>query len=476
MVTGTLGDIDETISRRAWLALSVSTTVVFLVVINITTVSIAFPSIRREYDVSDAQLSWVISSYNVVVGTFLLVAGRLADSIGRRRVYLPGVAIFGLGSMLCAIAPGVGWLIAARVVQGIGGSITMAAGFAVMLPEFPATRRATAIGISGAAGSLGAVVGPFVGSILIDAFSWRSVFWMNVPLCALVLVTGPRYLSESRDPDASGRVDLGGVALGTGAVSLAMLAIVQSEAWGIGDPRVVAMAIVALALVPWLVRRSRVHPDPLIDVSLFRFRSFTSANISVVFYGLAFTSGALVTSVFLQDVWGLPIREVGVSFVFAPLLAAAVSPITGRWADRIGHRWLLGVGCASSGVAYVLYILLLDENAALWSRYVPISLFLGLGIGLTVATWSSAGVADIPSERFGIAGATFNTLRSAAYALGVAIVITIVATAGDEPTLAGVQRAYAFIAAAYFAAAIAVIVTFPAGSARDRARSRPDSG
>ena len=460
---------DDTISRRAWMALSVSTLVVFLVVINITTVSIAFPSIRRDYDASDAQLSWVISAYNVVVGTFLLVAGRLADSLGRRRVYLPGVAIFGVGSMLCAAAPGVGWLIGARVVQGIGGSITVASGFAVMLPEFPATRRATAIGISGAAGSLGAVVGPFVGSILIDAFSWRAVFWLNVPLCTLVLVLGPRYLSESRDPDASGRVDLVGVALGTGAVSLAMLAIVQSEPWGPGDPRVIGMAMLAVVLVPVLVRRSRVHPDPLIDLSLFRFRSFTSANISVVFYGLAFTSGALVTSIFLQDVWNLPIREVGLSFVFAPLLAAAVSPVTGRWADRIGHRWLLGAGCASSGLAYLLFIVMLDDTVTLWSRYVPLSLLLGFGIGLTVATWSSAGVSDIPATRFGIAGATFNTLRSAAYALGVAIVITILAAAGDEPTLAGVERAYAFIAASYFVAAIAVIVTFPPGSARDRA-------
>jgi len=190
---------DDIISRRAWMALSVSTVVVFLVVINITTVSIAFPSIRRAYDVSDAGLSWVISSYNVAVGTFLLVTGRLADSLGRRRVYLPGVAIFGLGSMLCALAPGLGWLIGARVVQGIGGSITMAAGFAVMLPEFPATRRATAIGISGAAGSLGAVVGPFLGSIFIDAFGWRSVFWMNVPLCVLVLLS---WVRSSSTPSA----------------------------------------------------------------------------------------------------------------------------------------------------------------------------------------------------------------------------------------------------------------------------------
>lgn len=460
--------IDDTIPRRAWMALSVSTLVVFLVVINITTVSLAFPSIRREYDVSDAGLSWIISSYNVVVGTFLLVAGRTADSIGRRKVYLPGVAIFGIGSMLCAVAPGLGWLIGARVVQGIGGSITMAAGFAVMLPEFPATRRATAIGISGAAGSLGAVVGPLLGSILIEAFGWRSVFWMNVPLSIVVLVIGPRYLSESRDPDASGRIDALGVGIGTMSVLLAMIAIVQAEPWGVGDPRVIAMAVVALALVPMLVRRSRVHPDPLIDLELFRFRSFTSANISVVFYGLAFTSGALVTSIFLQDVWDLPVRDVGVAFVFASLIGAAVSPITGGLADRFGHRWLLGAGCTASGTAYLLYFLVLDENEALWSRYVPISLLFGLGLGLTVATWSSAGIADVPQSRFGIAGATFNTLRSAAYALGVAIVVTIVATAGDEPTLEGVRRAYAFIAASYFVAAIVAMLTFPAGSARDR--------
>ena len=165
-----------------------STLVVFLVVIDISAVNVAFPSIREDFAVSDSSLSWVIGAYNIVVGSLLMVSGRLADSLGRRKVYLPGVAIFGLGSALCALAPSAAWLIAARVVQAVGGSVTMAAGFAVMLPEFPPNRRSTAIGFAGATGALGAVVGPVVGSVLIDAFSWRGIFWVNVPLCALVLL------------------------------------------------------------------------------------------------------------------------------------------------------------------------------------------------------------------------------------------------------------------------------------------------
>ncbi len=462
---------DETITRRAWAALFVSTLVVFLAVINISSVNVAFPSIREDFGSTDAELSWIIGAYNLVVGSLLLAAGRLADSLGRRRVYLPGVAVFALGSVLCALAPDTWWLVAARVVQGVGGSITMAAGFAVMLPEFPPTRRSTPIGIAGAAGALGAVVGPVVGSLLIDVFSWRGIFWINVPLCLLVLAIGPRYLSESKDPDATGRIDWTGVGIGTVAVASVMFAIVQTEVWGVADARVVGLIVLGLALGVALIRRSRVHPEPLIDLDLFRFRSFTSANIGATFYGLGFTAGALVSSLMLQDVWDLPVRDVGLAFAPSPLLAAAVSPIAGRWADRIGHRWILTVGCALCAVSYVSYIVVFDETAEPWAQYVPLSLPLGIGVGMTVSTWSSAGVADVPPGRFGIAGATFNTLRNGAYGLGIAVVVALIAAAGDDTTLLGIERAYGFIAVCYVLSAVSVALTFPAGAARDRAEA-----
>jgi len=467
--TGTAGLGLDPIPRRAWLALLVSTIVVFLVVIDISAVNVAFPSIRKDFEVSPSELSWIISAYNIVVGALLMLSGRLADSIGRRKVYLPGVAIFGLGSMFCALAPGAGWLIAARVAQAIGGSITLAGGFAVMLPEFPPTRRGTAIGIAGATGGLGAVVGPVVGSLLIDVFSWRAIFWLNVPLCVLVLFLGPRLLGESRDPNATGRIDPVGVPIGTAAVALLMFGIVQSESWGIGDARVIGLVVVGLALMPVLLWRCRVHPEPLIQLELFHYRSFASTNLGVSFYGLAFTAGFLTNSLFLQEVWDLPVREVGLALAPSPVLSAIVSPITGRWADRVGHRWLLGVGCLSLALSYLLYIVLLDSQPQVWSVFVPVSLLGGLGVGLTVATWSSAGVSDIPQAKFGVAGATFNTLRQAAYALGISVVITLIAAAGEDTTLRGIRWAYVWTASAYVVAALAVMLTFPAGSARDRA-------
>lgn len=450
------------------MALFVSTLVVFLAVVNISSVNVAFPSIREDFGSTDAELSWIVGAYNLVVGSLLLAAGRLSDSLGRRRVYLPGVVIVAFGSMLCALAPGTWWLVGARVVQGVGGAITLAAGFAVMLPEFPPTRRSTPIGIAGAAGALGAVVGPVVGSMLIDLVSWRGVFWVNVPLCLLVIALGPRYLSESKDPEATGRIDWLGVAFGTVAVASIMFAIVQTETWGL-DIRVVGLIVFGFALAAALIRRSAVHAEPLIDLTLFRFRSFTSANIGGFFYGLGFTAGALVSSLLLQDVWDLSIRNVGLAFAPSPLLAAAVSPYAGRWADRIGHRWILFAGCLSCAVGYGSFIFAFTETAEPWSRFVPLSLFAGVGVGMTVSTWSSAGVADVPPARFGIAGATLNTLRNGAYGLGIAIVVALIAASGDTTTLLGIERAYAFIAVCYVLSAISVVLTFPAGSARDRA-------
>ena len=210
------------IPRRAWLALGVSTLVTFFVVIDISAVNVAFPSIERDLDTDRSTLSWMISGYNVTVGALLLAAGRVADSIGRRKVFIPGVALFMVGSALCGLAPTVEFLIAARIVQGFGGAVVTASSFAVMLPEFPPARRSTAIGFAGATGSLGAVVGPALGSLVIDAFNWRAIFWINVPLSLLVIVLAPRLLSESSDPNATGRIDIVGVVIGTAAVALVM--------------------------------------------------------------------------------------------------------------------------------------------------------------------------------------------------------------------------------------------------------------
>ncbi len=461
--------VDTEITREAWLALGVTVLVTFLVVIDISAVNVAFPSIQNEFDVPRAELSWVISGYNIVVGALLLVSGRYADSIGRRKVFLPGVAIFAIGSLASGLATGPGMLIAARLLQGVGGAITAATSFAVMLPDFPPARRSTAIGLAGATGSLGAVAGPAIGSVLIDLFNWRAIFLINVPLCLLVLFIGPKFLRESRDPDATGKVDLLGVVIGTAGVALLMGSIIESETWGITDTRVIVMFVAGLVLLPILIQRSKGHPEPLINLDLFQYRSFRSTTLGVTFYGFAFTAGFLVNSLFIQDLWGQSIRSTGLALMPSPLLAAVVSPITGSLADRFGHKWMLTAGSLLCGIGYVTYPLVLSETPELFSRYVPLSLLAGIGIGLTVATWSSAGLSDIPPSRFGVAGATYNTVRQAAYALGVSVVITLVATGVDEFDISGYRWAWWWVAGCYFASATAVLLTFPSGSSTDRA-------
>jgi EmrB/QacA subfamily drug resistance transporter len=451
------------------LALTITTLVFFLVVVDVSAVNVAFPSIEEDLGASRSTLSWIISGYNIMVATGLLPAGRVADSIGRKRVFIPGVAIFLVGSLASGLAPSVGTLIAARVLQAFGGSIVSASSIAVVLPEFPFHRRGMVIGIAGATAGLGGVVGPALGSALIEAFNWRSIFLINVPACLLILALAPRLLRESKNPDATGRIDLLGVPIGTLAIALVMFGVVESEKWGLTDPRSVSLVLVGLALIPLLIWRSARHPEPLLDLDLFRVRSFAATSAGVAIYSASFTSGFLVNSLLLQDLWDQPITTTGFALVFSPILAAIGSPLAGSWADRIGHRWILGVGSALCGLANVAYLLLLDDEPTVFTRFVPISLVVGAGIGLSIASWSSAGLSDIGPARFGVANATIRTIQQCFFALGIAVVVTLLAVGGDRSALTGFRWAWTWVAGGYLVSAVVILLTFPPGSSRDRA-------
>lgn len=456
------------VPRSAWLALGVTTLVFFLIVIDVSAVNVAFPSIAADLDAAESDLSWIISGYNVTLAALLLVAGRVADSWGRKRLFMPGLAVFGFGSVLCGLAPSVGILIAARIVQAVGGAIISPTALAVVLPEFPPQRRSTAIGFLGATGGLGAVLGPALGSIIIDLWSWRGIFLINVPICLFVLAVSPRLLKESKNPSATGRIDYLGIPIGTAAIGFIMVAIVQSESWGITDGRVVALFVTGVLLIPVLLRRSATQPEPLIELPLFRYRSFTSANAAVALFSLAFTSGFLTSSLLLQRLWGQSITTTGRALVLSPLLSAVASPLSGRLADRIGHRWILAFGSIASALGYVGFLVLLDESPHVFDRYVPLSLLVGLGTGVTIATWSSAGLSDISPEQFGTANATLRTVQQVCYALGIAVVVTLLTAGGGSDDLAGYRWAWRWVAGAYVAAAVVIAVTFPRGSSQDR--------
>jgi len=453
----------------AWSALFVTTLLFFLVVVDVSAVNVAFPSIAEDLNASETDLSWIISGYNITVGSLLLIAGRLADSHGRKKLFIPGVAVFMVGSALTAVAPTLPLIISARLVQAVGGAIIAPTALAVILPDWPANRRSMVIGLAGATGALGAVAGPAIGSVLIDAFSWRAIFWINVPICMVVLAISPRLLRESRNPAATGRIDLLGVPLGTTAIALVMLAIVQSESRGLNDAPVIGLLLVGIILFPLFLWRSARHPEPLLELHLFRFRSYRSTSMGVAFYSLAFTAGFLANSLFLQYLWDLPISRVGPALGVAPLFSAAISPLSGRLADRVGHRWLLAGGSLLLALSYALFPLVLTEEVRLWDRFVPITLIGGVGVGATIAIWAAAGLSDIPTAHLGTANATVRSIQQVGYAMGISLSVTILGAAGGSFVFGAYRAVWMYVGTMYLAAALVTLLTFPTGSSSDRA-------
>ncbi len=453
------------VDRRAWLALAVSTLAALLTVIDMSIVNVAFPSIRQDLGATEAGLSWVLSGYSVAVGAFLLVAGRLADQHGRRRMFLIGIAIFVVGSLSSGLAPTTGLLIAARILQGIGSSVIGPTSLSMVLPDFPLERRSMVLGIWGASAALGAALGPSVGAVILDLLSWRWIFLVNVPIGALLMVLTPRFVRESRDPDAVGRFDMLGVPAGTLGVALVLIAIVQGGGWGYASAPTILAALLGAALLVYVVVRSARHPNPLLDLALFRFRSFWSAAAGQVFFTTSFIAIVLFNTLLLQDLWGWSVLAAGFGVVPGPLLAAALGGPVGSIADRVGHRNLLVFGCTAAGLCPAWLWLMVGPESNYLNDFLPAQLMMGVGVSCTFATFSSLGLRDVPSARFGTASATLRTTSTLGFAAGVAIGVAVFGAGLAHGPLVAFDRAWAYMSLTQFAGAIFCAMACPGRNA-----------
>lgn len=452
------------VTREAWLALAVATSAAFLVVIDVSVVNVALPSIAADFDATTTQLSWVVSGYNIALASLLLLAGRLADRRGRRRTFMIGVVGFLSGSALCGLAPNAEGLIAARVVQAVGGALLTPASLAMVLPQFPLAKRGVAIGAWGAMGALGAAFGPSVGALLIEASNWRLIFLINVPIGALVVVAATRLVPESKDDTATGPLDVVGVPIGVVGVALVMWGIVRSEDVGWSDPSVAALVGAGLVLLPVVVWRSTRHPAPLLDLTLFRARSFSVAVAAFWFYSLGFTAGFLLNSFMLQRLWGMSVLETGFALTPGPIVGALSSAPLGSLSDRIGHRWVVAAGALVCSGSYLWIRAMASEEQEFVRVFLPANLALGLGVGATIAGMQSAAMSEIAPHQFASANATIRTIQQVGYAIGISVVLTLAATLD----LAGFQAGYTWVVAAFAFAAIVVAVLYPSGSATSR--------
>ena len=450
---------------RRWQVLLVTSVAIFMGFLDVTVVNIAFPDIRESFpDASLPHLSWILNVFNIVFAAALVPAGRLADRFGRRRFFFIGVLVFLAASAVCGAAGSVDVLIAGRALQALGAAILVPASLALILPEFPLEQRATATAVWGATGAVAAATGPSLGGLLVEWQSWRWVFFVNLLIGVPALIPARRLLRESREEHAALPDALGAVLLAA-AVATLSLAIVQGPDWGWDSARVLAAFATSVVLFPLFVWRSSLHPAPVIELALFRVRSFAVANGGVFIFSLGFFALLLCNVLFLTEVWGYSIVRAGVALTPGPLTAAVAAPIGGRLSDRFGQRLVALPG----GLAFAVGTLLLALTIGTEPRYVtdllPAMVLTGAGVGLSFAAFSSAAVAELPRARFATGSAIATCFRQLGAVLGISALIALLGTRSPSNVLDVYHRAWMLMAVT---GAVAALIALALGRVRAR--------
>ncbi|MGD0312866.1 MAG: DHA2 family efflux MFS transporter permease subunit [Acidimicrobiales bacterium] len=398
----------------------------FMASLDLSIVNVAFPALERSFPLdSRATLAWVITGYGIVFGSLLVTAGRTADRLGSRRVFFTGLGVFCLGSALCGLAPSVPLLVLGRLVQGCGAAALLPSSLSLLLGAFPHERRSQVVALWGGVGALAVATGPSFGALIISAAGWRWVFFVNVPIGALAWLIGRRVLGQVSPSATRPTPDYLGVVLVSAALAALVLGISEGPTWGWTSASVLACFGGAVLVGAAFLRRSSRHPEPVLDLTLFRSRSFSVANAATFLYAMGFFAMLLGNILFLTSVWHYSILKAGLAVTPGPLVVAAVSGPAGRMATRFGFRRVLLAGFVVfvSGLTwYATQVGLRPDYPSVW---LPATLITGLGIGLTFPVLSAAAVSSLHPERFAVGSAVNQTARQVGGAFGVALLVVI---------------------------------------------------
>lgn len=426
---------DRTGHRRTGAIFVVTALGSFMAALDLSIVNVAFPDLAASYpEASRAALAWVITAYAIVFGSLLVTGGRTADQLGARRTFLGGITVFLAGSILCGLAPTLPVLIASRVVQGAGAALLVPSSLALLIGAFPPERRTQIVALWGGIGALAVATGPSLGAVIVSAGGWRWAFFVNVPVGLIVALAGRRVLADAGPARTGGRPDYFGVVMVSTAMAALVLALSEGPAWGWADRRIIGALGIALFVGIAFVLRSRRHPEPVVDLSLFRERSFVVANAATFVYASGFFAMLLGNILFLTGVWDYSIMRAGLAVTPGPLVVALVAGPAGKLAGRIGFRPVLlaGAACFASGLGW--YVVRVGATPDYVSQWLPGTLIVGLGIGLTFPVLSAAAVSSLPPARFGVGSAVNQTARQIGGAIGIAVLVMILSgtpTAGE---------------------------------------------
>jgi EmrB/QacA subfamily drug resistance transporter len=452
--------------NRKWLTLAAVAFGLFMIMLDNTIVNVALPSIERDLDIGISELEWVVNGYALTFAVLMLTGGKLADFLGRRRIFIVGLAIFTLSSLVCGLATSSHMLIGARVVQGSGSALMNPATLSIITATFPPRQRGAAIGIWAGVSAMALAIGPLVGGVLTEQIGWSWIFFINVPVGIIGIVVARLVITESRDMSHEQRLDLPGLLASAIALFALTYGLIEANNYGWISARILSLfAIAVLFFVCFIVLELRQRV-PMLDLSLFRNSTFAGANATMMLVALAMFGVFFFVSLYLQNILRYSATEAGATFLPMTLLIILIAPIAGRFADNVGSRWLMGAGMLLVGGSLLLFSRL-DVNSDFWN-ILPGLLTGGVGMALAMTPTTAAAMGSVPVDQAGVGSAVLNSMRQVGGSLGIAVMGAIVASYLDVPRtdprapgqfVDGFQHALVVAAAIAFAAAVVAVLT-----------------
>jgi len=426
MTTATTG-----VSRlrgNPWAVLTLASLGYFMTLLDLTIVNIAIPNIITRLSASLDDVLWVLNSYALVLAVLVITCGRLGDRLGPRAMFIAGTAVFTAASAACGLAPGAGWLIAFRTVQGVGAAMLMPQTLAMVTIVFPAERRGAAFGVWGAVTALATIAGPVLGGLLVTAFDWRWIFFINLPIGLAVLAATPAIIPQMRT-GLRHRMDLRGVALASIALLATCYGLVEGQRyhWGtisgfLSIPLIFGTdAVFLVAFLADQARRQHGENEPLLPLELFRDRNFTLMNWTSAALSIGMLGVFLGFTIYLQSVLGYSAVKAGLTLLASSLVSVIAAPAAGKLTDRIGGKYILlsGLVFFAAGTGWAV---LVAGTGSTWVTFLPAMSLLGLGIGLVFAPLTTIAMSGVPERLAGAASGTLNTMRQAGSVAGTAAV------------------------------------------------------
>jgi EmrB/QacA subfamily drug resistance transporter len=442
-LTGQTRGNDPTFRRRR-LVLAICCLSLFIAGIDVTIVNVALPSIQRSLGASVSGLQWTVDAYTLVIASLLMLSGSLADRFGRRRVFQTGLAVFCIGSLLCSVAPGLGWLVAFRGLQAVGGSMLNPVAMSIIVNTFTdRAERARAIGIWGSVLGLSLAAGPALGGVLVSGIGWRSIFWINVPIGIAAIVLTQRFVPESRAARAR-RLDPAAQVLIVVVLASLTYATIEGPDRGWGSALILGLFALAAAAAAALAAVELRRREPLIDIRFFRSVPFAGASLLAVAAFGALGGFLFLNTLYLQDVRGYSALQAGLVTIPMAVMLAVSAQLSGRLVGRRGPRLPLVLAGPPIAVAALLLSRLTPHTPVIY--LVAAYVLFGTGSGLVTAPISNTAVSGMPIEQAGVAGAVASTCRQVGSSLGVAVTGSLVAAGTGAGFSAASHAAWAVIA------------------------------